>query len=207
MKAYGYMRTSSATNIDGDSETRQRLAIESYAASQGIQIVDWFYDAAVKGSDSIESRAGFSAMLGAIAESGVRVVICESPDRFARDLIVGLTGFDMLKRNGVQLIPTTAPDHYTEDSPTATLIRTVLAAVAQFDKCQTVAKLQAARARAKVASGRTFAKPSVKDTEPELTAMVQALKADGMSLRAISDRLVATGQRKLALATIAKLAA
>jgi DNA invertase Pin-like site-specific DNA recombinase len=47
VSAFGYMRTSSATNVgDGkDSEARQRKAIETYAKAAGIVIVDWFYDA------------------------------------------------------------------------------------------------------------------------------------------------------------------
>ena len=47
------MRTSSATNVgEGkDSENRQRRAIEGYAKSVGMVIVDWFYDKAVRGAD------------------------------------------------------------------------------------------------------------------------------------------------------------
>ena len=42
------------------------------------------------------------------------------------------------------LIPASAPDHFTEDTPTAVLVRQVLGAIAQFDKASTVAKLKAA---------------------------------------------------------------
>ena len=45
------------------------------------------------------------------------------------------------------LIPASAPDHFTEDTPTAVLVRQVLGAIAQFDKASTVAKLKAARDR------------------------------------------------------------
>jgi hypothetical protein len=76
--AYGYMRTSSATNIgaDKDSERRQRHAIESYARANGYEVAGWFY-----------------------------------------------AGHDHLKRLGVALVPTSAPDHFTEDTPTATAMR------------------------------------------------------------------------------------
>ena len=82
------MRTSSAGNLgaDKDSERRQRAAIESFARSHGYEVVDWFYDAAVKGADAVTDRPGFAAMLDRIAGNGVRTVIVESPDRFARDL-------------------------------------------------------------------------------------------------------------------------
>jgi DNA invertase Pin-like site-specific DNA recombinase len=62
-------------------------------------------------------------MLERIAGNGVRTVIVEDPSRFARDLIVQLTGHDCLKRLGVTLIAANAPDHFLEDTPTAVLIR------------------------------------------------------------------------------------
>jgi hypothetical protein len=50
-------------------------------------------------------------------------------DRFARDLTVQLTGHDFLKSLGISLIPATAPDFFTEDTPTAVLVRQVLGAI------------------------------------------------------------------------------
>jgi hypothetical protein len=47
-------------------------------------------------------------MLDRIAANGVRTILVESPDRFARDLTVQLIGHDFLL--GVDQIPTTAPD-------------------------------------------------------------------------------------------------
>jgi Resolvase, N terminal domain len=54
----------------------------------GMMVVEWFYDPAVSGADHIESRPGFMAMLDRIASNGVRCILVESPDRFARDLAV-----------------------------------------------------------------------------------------------------------------------
>jgi DNA invertase Pin-like site-specific DNA recombinase len=64
----------------------------------------------VSGGDPIAERPGFKAMLDRIASNGVRCIIVESPDRFARDLTVQLTGHDFLKSLGISLIPATAPD-------------------------------------------------------------------------------------------------
>src|SRR5262245_15352203 len=60
-------------------------------------------------------------MLDRIAGNGVRCILVESPDRFARDLTVQLTGHDFLRKLGIALIPTTGPDFFTEDTPTAVL--------------------------------------------------------------------------------------
>jgi DNA invertase Pin-like site-specific DNA recombinase len=103
-------------------------------------IVAEFYDAAVSGGDPIAERPGFKAMLDRIAGNGVRCIIVESPDRFARDLTVQLTGHDFLKSLGIALIPATAPDFFTEDTPNAVLVRQVLGGYRpvrqSFARCQ-----------------------------------------------------------------------
>jgi hypothetical protein len=47
-------------------------------------------------------------MLERLMSNGARTIIVESPDRFARDLMV-LAGHDMLKARGVTLIAASAP--------------------------------------------------------------------------------------------------
>ena len=88
--AVAYLRTSSAANVgaDKDSDKRQRATIAVFAKAAGYTIVDEFYDAAVSGSDPVGERPGFKAMLERIASNGVRIILVESPDRFARDLAV-----------------------------------------------------------------------------------------------------------------------
>jgi hypothetical protein len=61
-----------------------------------------------------------------------------------------------LKRLGVALVPTGAPNHFTEDTPTAILVRQVLGAIAQFDKATLVAKLKAARDRKRARTGQVW---------------------------------------------------
>jgi len=97
--AVAYLRTSSAANIgaDKDSEKRQRAAIESFARRAGYEIVATYYDEAISGADPLDSRPGFTAMLERIAGNGVRTIIVEMANRFARDLIVQETGYERLK--------------------------------------------------------------------------------------------------------------
>ena len=199
LKAVGYMRTSSAANVgpDKDSEKRQRAAIEGYAARAGMTIVDWFYDAAVSGADHIEARRGFKAMLERIAGNGLRCIIVESPDRFARDLAVQLAGHDYLKALGITLIPATAPDFFTEETPTAVLVRQVLGAISQFEKATLVAKLKAARDRKRAETGKYGGQRSMAETRPELIALAKRLRhtrsGRQRSLREISAELEKRG--------------
>ena len=92
--AIAYLRTSSATNVgaDKDSDKRQRQAIEAFAKHAGHELVGEFYDKAVSGADPIETRPGFAAMLERIESNGVRTIIVETANRFARDLMVQEAG-------------------------------------------------------------------------------------------------------------------
>ncbi|MBU0584018.1 MAG: recombinase family protein [Alphaproteobacteria bacterium] len=152
--AVAYLRTSSRTNLDGDSAPRQRQAIEEYAKRHGLNVVKEFYDEAVKGADHIDTRPGFRHLLDYLAGNGAKVILVENVSRFSRDLIVQETGHKLLQGLGYELIPVDAPDHFTDDTPTATMVRQILGAVAEFEKAQLVAKLRGARDRKSRALGR-----------------------------------------------------
>lgn len=197
LEAVAYIRTSSAANVgtDKDSDKRQRTAIEGFAKANGYEIVAEYYDAAVSGSDPVTARKGFSAMLDRINGNGVRTIIVESPDRFARDLAVQLAGHDYLRGLGIALIPASAPDFFTEDTPTAVLVRQVLGAIAQFDKATTNAKLKAARERKRLANGgKCEGRKSWAEIDPELVKEAKRLrrrspKGHQRSLRDVADEL------------------
>jgi DNA invertase Pin-like site-specific DNA recombinase len=199
-KAVAYLRTSSAANvgIDKDSDKRQMTAIAAFARKNGYEIMDTFYDAAVSGADPVTDRKGFTEMLRRLATNGARTIIVESPDRFARDLMVLLVGHDLLKEQGITLIPTTAPDYFAEETPTAVLVRQVLAAIAQFEKASTVAKLAAARKRKRQSAGKCEGRKSHAELRPEVVALARKLrrrnpKGNQRSLRQIATELAAQG--------------
>ena len=199
-KAVAYLRTSSKTNVgpDKDSDKRQLAAIKDYAKAAGFEIVETFYDAAVSGADPVDDRPGFAEMLERLMSNGARTILVESPDRFARDLMVQLAGHDMLKVKGITLIAASSPSHFIEDTPTAVLVRQVLGAVAQFEKATTVAKLAAARKRKRLATGKCEGRKSLAEANPNAVALAKRLsrrkpKGGKMSLRAVSAELAAHG--------------
>ncbi|MGJ5082722.1 recombinase family protein [Bradyrhizobium sp. HKCCYLS3013] len=196
--AIGYTRTSSAANVgEGrDSVIRQRKAIQAYANKAGLQIVAWFDDPAVAGADAIDERPGFAAALEQIAGNGVRTIIVETANRFARDLIVQETGFRRLHADGITLIAADKPDSFVDDTPTAVLVRQILGAVAQFDKAMTVAKLRGARERKRRTTGRKVeGRKSLSESRPEAVAMARELgqRRPRLSLREISAELAEQG--------------
>ena len=191
---------SSAVNVgqDKDSDKRQLAAIEAYGKANGYEIVATFYDAAVSGADHVTERPGFVEMLDRVVSNGARTILVEFPNRFARDLAVQLAGHDMLCKQGIALIPPSAPDFFTEDTPTAVLVRQVLGAMAQFEKATTVAKLAAARKRKRVETGRCEGRKPLAETKPEVVKLAKSLrrrrpKGGQRSLRAIATELAAAG--------------
>lgn len=178
-KAVAYYRTSSAANVgaDKDSLKRQREAVSAYAKTNSIEIVREFYDAAVSGADPIHEREGFAELLSYMASNGARTILVENASRFARDLAVQLTGHSMLKGLGYDLVPVDAPNHFLDDTPTATMVRSILGAVSEFEKAQLVAKLKAGRVRKHKETGeKVEGRKSYQETHPELVREAKRLR-------------------------------
>jgi DNA invertase Pin-like site-specific DNA recombinase len=201
--ALAYMRTSSSTNVgeDKDSEKRQTAAIAAYAKRAGYEIVaPAYYDAAVSGADSIEGRKGFAQLLERLRERpDIRVILVESANRFARDLIVQETGYRMLRERGIELIPVDSPQHFAEETPTAVMVRQILGAVSQFEKAMLVSRLRGARDRKRAATGKCGGRRSHIEAHPQTVEMAKSLRwinkrmRQKRSLRDISAELAAQG--------------
>jgi Resolvase, N terminal domain len=115
--------------------------------------------------------------LARIAGNGVRTIIVETANRFARDLMVQGVGFAMLRDLGITLIAADSPSSFLDDGPTSKLIRQILGAVSEFDKAMTVAKLKGARDRVRRQRGKCEGRKSYAEREggAELVAMARQL--------------------------------
>jgi DNA invertase Pin-like site-specific DNA recombinase len=200
IKAVAYLRTSSAANTgaDKDSGKRQQAAIEAFARTAGYEIIDSYYDEAVSGADHITARRGFAAMMECIASNGIRTIIVETANRFARDLIVQETGYAMLKERGIELIAADKPDAFLDDTPTAKLIRQVLGAVSEFEKAMVVSKLKGARDRKRATGVKVEGRKNYTEINPEMVALARKLrrykvKGRKRTLREIAGELAEAG--------------
>jgi DNA invertase Pin-like site-specific DNA recombinase len=203
--AIAYLRTSSAANVgaDKDSDKRQREAIAAFAKRAGYELVAEFYDAAVSGADPVDTRPGFAAMLERIEGNGVRVIIVETANRFARDLMVQEVGYARLRERGIDLIAADSPTSFLDDGPTSKLVRQVLGAIAEFDKAMTVAKLRGARERIRKEKGKCEGRKSFAELDAEnktdIVGLAKRLRRASpktgkrRSLRDISAELAAAG--------------
>jgi DNA invertase Pin-like site-specific DNA recombinase len=196
--AVAYFRTSSTANVGADKDTvrRQRDAVTAYAEAHGLEIVREFHDAAVSGADPIDQRPGFVELLEHVHGDGARTILVENASRFARDLAVQLAGHDLLKARGIDLIPVDAPEHFTDETPTAVMVRQILGAVAQFEKAGLVQKLRHARERKRAETGRCEGRKPVPDNvvrEAKRLARVNPKTHEKRSLRQIAAELATLG--------------
>lgn len=202
-KAVAYLRTSSASNVgaDKDSEHRQRDAIRRFAMNAGYEIVDEFYDAAVSGKDAINTRPGFRALLDRVSSNGVRVVIVESPDRFARHLLTQEAGITLLVELGVRVLTSHGDDLTDSDDEFRVAMRQVMGIFSQLERTRLVKKLAGARARKRERTGRCEGRKPLTETNPEALALARKLRRANpitgkrMSFRDIAEKLAAAGHK------------
>ena len=201
-QAVTYLRVSGKGQVGGGGFPRQRDAIRRFAKRHRLEIVGEYRDEGVSGTKELADRAGLAALLDRVESDGVRVVLVESADRLARDLMVSEVILGQFRQGGIRVLAADGTDLSADDDPTRKLIRQVLAAVAEFDKSVTVLKLRAARERVRLRNGRCEGrKPfGYYDGEPEIVALIRRLRRKPrgkgkrqLSCAKIADRLNADG--------------
>ena len=181
MKAFSYLRVSSRGQIDGDGFDRQRDKIKIWAKANGAVIEREFLEEGISGANELDHRPAMVELLAAIAANGVRTVVVERADRFARDLVASELLLREFTRLGVKVIEAEGGNDLSagdNDNPTAKLVRQILAAVSEFDKTSIVLKLKAARVRARREKGRCEGRKGFGEREGESATleMIRALR-------------------------------
>jgi DNA invertase Pin-like site-specific DNA recombinase len=200
--AIAYLRTSSAVDVgtDGDSDKRQRAAIEAFAKHAGFELVGEYCDQTVSDADPIEGRPGFKALLDRIVSNGVNTVIVEDASRFARTLMVQEAGIAMLVGLGVQVMTSRGDDLTDSDEEMRVAMRQIVGVFSQLEKTRHVKKLKAARERKKASGiGRHTGRKSHVEKHPDVVAEAKRLyranpkTGERRSLREISAQLEDAG--------------
>jgi DNA invertase Pin-like site-specific DNA recombinase len=198
--AVAYLRVSGKGQVDGDGFPRQRAAVQAFAKRAGLHLAGEYTDAGVSGTRELADRAGLAALLDRLESNGVRIVLVERADRLARDLMVSEVILGQFRKLGVRVIAAESGTDLTaaDGDPTATLIRQILGAVAEFDKSVTVLKLRAARERARRTHGRCEGRKPYGDRpgEPEIVAHVLALRRTRPTGKAMTYAAVAAELNK-----------
>jgi len=182
----GYYRTSSTTNVKGDSRTRQSVSVKNYSKTKGWNVKGEFYDV-ISGTTNILERTEFVKMLGYCEENSIDTILFEGSDRLSRDLIVNETSYEYLTKLGYTLISVKNDKTFTETTPTGILVRQILSTISSFEKNNLVEKLRVSRERkskknkelgliSRTGNGRCGGKRKLTETNPNLSNLVLSYK-------------------------------
>jgi DNA invertase Pin-like site-specific DNA recombinase len=190
-KAFGYLRVSGKSQVEGDGFPRQRKAIEAYAKKNGFRIAEWFTEEGVSGT--LESREALDAMLVALMSNGVETVIVESLSRLSRDLRVQENLIHQYFTSRFTLVSATEPELGSDD-PNRVFMRQIFGAVHQLDKSNLVLKLRAARQRSRAKNGRCEGRKPFGSREGE-SAVLSRMKelSATKTYKQVADALNAEG--------------
>lgn len=216
--AVAYLRVSTEEQHLGPEA--QRAAITQWASRETITLTAWHTDAGVSGASEHTDRPGLTAALEDLSRHGAGVLAIARRDRIARDVVVAATIERTVLRRGARVV--SADGVGNGDTPADQFMRTILDGAAAYERelirARTRAALQARRAQGKRAGTVPWGyhadpdgKLSPNDPERTVIARVEALRAQGKSLREIvktleHEALFARTGRPLQLTQVARIA-
>lgn len=201
--AVAYLRVSTDEQHLGPEA--QRAAIEAWAAREGVTIAAWHTDAGVSGAAEIARRPALLSALADLREHGAGALVVAKRDRLARDVMAAAV-IEKMAANASARVVSAAGEGTDSDDPTAILLRRMVDAFAEYERAviaaRTKAALQVKRRRGE-STGETPYGWRADDggrlvpdlTEQAVITRVRALRASGLSIRAIVAALNAAGVR------------
>ena len=200
--AVAYLRAS--TDDQHLSPDAQRAAIVAWAAREGVTVVSWHVDQGVSGAADLADRPALAAALGALRAHAAGLLVVAKRDRLARDVYLAAAIDRAVASSGSRVV--SADGTANGDTPADAFMRSILDAAAQYERAMIAARTRAAL-RVKIARGESTGEapygwradadgklvPDV--AEQAVVARVCALRASGLSIRAIVAALTAEGVR------------
>lgn len=130
--AVGLIRVSTDKQASaGNGAAAQRMALEDYAKKQGLLLKEVVVEAGISGGLSLEKREGLLKAVSLLGKGDVLLI--SKYDRLTRDLLQLLTIERLVNRKGASIIATSNVGA-SGDDPSAKLMRSLLGAVASFEK-------------------------------------------------------------------------
>lgn len=179
IKAFGYVRVSGKSQINGDGFKRQEKAINEYAKATGYQIETIFKEEAISGTLDETERPAFQEMVSAILKNGVRTIIIEGMDRLARDLQIQTALITYLASKEITLISARTDQDITKavmEDPMQRALVQIQGVFSELEKNLLVKKLRQARTRKKEDEGKCEGRKSYQELNPELIAEIKRLR-------------------------------
>lgn len=197
MNAYGYLRVSGTSQLEGTGFDRQLDACTRLADGKGFLLADSFREEAVTGTKGSESRPAFQAMIAAMVENDVSIVIVEDLSRLAREFRIQEQLLLYLASKNFQLYTANTGENITEallSDPMRKAMVQIQGIFAELDKSLIVAKLKEGRKRTKAKVGRCEGQKPYGHYPEEsvILASIMGKRQLGISSRAIALQLNAS---------------
>jgi DNA invertase Pin-like site-specific DNA recombinase len=204
-KAIGYVRVSTAEQVEGFGLVVQRKGIATYCKENGFRLVGVLSDEGVSGSNGLEARKGLAELLAVVETGSVSALVVYRLDRLARDLVLQETLMARMRKAGVEVISVTEPDIDSDDA-TRVLVRQVLGAIGQYERALIRSRMGAGKAAKHAVGGYTGGRPPfgwraegkelvVDDREQQIIGVARRLSDEGLSSRQIAGCLDEGGLR------------
>lgn len=179
------------------SEGNQRWLIEQWGAKFGVQIAAVCTDAC-GGATPIDKRPGFIGAMGELKRCKAGLLVVWRRDRVARDVLQAAVAERMLERYGAKLC---SLEGHNEQTPEAQLMRSILDAIAQYERALIRLRTQLGLARRADQNIRYAAMPYGKmlaedrktlidnPTEQEVIKRIAKMRGKGIGWGTIAEAL------------------
>jgi DNA invertase Pin-like site-specific DNA recombinase len=204
-RALGYVRVSTAEQVEGFGLDAQRDAIRRHCRTHGLRLLDVESDEGVSGSNGLDERHGLAAALAQLEAGNADVLVVARLDRLARSFVLQETIIERLQARGRTVVSVVQED-VSSDDPERVLVRQILGAIGQYESAVIRGRMAAGKAVKAAQGGYVGGRPGygqraegrelVEDPdEAALVARVHELRAEGRSYRDICAVLDAEGFR------------
>ncbi len=197
VKAFGYVRVSGKSQVEGYGFDRQEEAIRGYTDKAGYEVLRIFREEAVSGTKGEADRPAFQEMIAEILRDGVRTIIIEGMDRLAREYRIQETLLIYLASKGITLICARTEENVTEavqSDPMRKALIQIQGIFAELEKNLLVKKLRNARDGVRAERGKCGGQRAYSEISPSLIEEIKRLRKkpkgkDRMSYTRIAEEL------------------
>ena len=130
-RAIGYIRVSTAAQVEGESPKTQESSIRQYCKTQGWKLVSIENDLGISGHKS-ENRPGWKKIMRMVKEGECDVVVCVKLSRIARNAREALNVEHELRKQGVALV--SIKEKFDTTTSSGKLSFQVLSMIAEFER-------------------------------------------------------------------------
>lgn len=130
-RALGYLRISDKKQIKGESKQNQKAAIEAYAKTNKIDVIQWFYDEAKSGKNADRDELKKLLECALKMKGTIDYVLVYKMNRASRDIDSYIKGIKtVLAQRGIQIRSVTEP---FDESPMGNFMQSLYVMVGQLD--------------------------------------------------------------------------